>query len=217
MEGKMSSLKILSGLGLGALALVALVSCASVSAPPEQGIISNPSMKQDEGVVFGILNARSFDSQGKPLSQDSEPIVHFIMRFGPSSEGFVTKKLRGSFGGLFKSGGELQGNTKFPEVFFANALPAGEYSIFAVVRHAGRLSGEFMTDVRFNVVPNKATYIGSVQLEFHSARGLFGEEVAAAQLATRVLNEFDKATQQFKGRNPNIGLDITSNLAGASH
>jgi hypothetical protein len=70
-----------------------------------------------------------------------------------------------------------------------------------------------MTAVHFVVAPNKATYIGSIQVEFHGVKGLFGEERSAQRIAINVINEFEKATQQFKQRNPNIGLDITSNLA----
>lgn len=206
----MANLRALFKSGVGVFALIFLMSCATVEPPPQQGNISGLPLKQNEGVIFGVLNAASYDSRGKLLPKDSGQGAHFLMLFGPSSDSFLTRKLsamRSSFG--HASGRELEGHTQFPEVFFAKALPAGEYSIFTLRAR----SGEAITNVTFVVSPNRATYIGSLQVEFHGARGLFGEERSAQRVAIKVLNEFEKATQLFKQHNPSLEIEVISNPA----
>jgi len=194
---------------LFALMLLLVVGCAAVK-PPEQGIVADTPQKQDEGIVFGILNASSYDSKGDKHSTETGPNISYGITFGPSSS--VLAQRFTPYAAAIGAGRVLEGQTKFPEVFFAKRLPAGTYYIYQVYRSTPAGTGNVSLDAHFTVTPNKATYIGSIQVEFHGARGLLGDERSAQRASIRVTNELDKATNLYKERNPRLPYEITTNL-----
>ena len=69
-------------------------------------------------------------------------------------------------------------------------------------------------DARFTVVPNKATYVGSFRIDFQpppAQEGIVFRRIAF-RVAVRVTNEFDKALQQYKERNPRAPYEVTTSL-----
>ena len=189
-----------------ALMLLLIAGCAAVK-PPEQGIVADAPQKQDEGIAFGILNASSYDSKGDKHSMEAGPDISYSISYGTSSNSLVQRFTLPIGADLI-----LQGHTKFPEVFFAKRLPAGDYYVYELYRSTPGASGRGHLDARFTVTPNKATYIGSLQVEFHGARGLLGDERSAQRVAMKVTNELDKATNLYKERNPRLPYEITVNL-----
>ena len=188
------------------LMLLLLAGCAAVK-PPEQGIVADAPQKQDEGIVFGILHASSYDSKGDKHSMEAGPGISYSIRYGTSSN-FLAQRFSLPIG----ADQVLEGHTKFPEVFFAKRLPAGDYYVYELVRSTPSGSGRGHPDARFTVTPNKATYIGSLQVEFFGGRGLLGDERSAQRVEIRVRNELDKAIQQYKERNPRLPYEITTKL-----
>lgn len=84
--------------------------------------------------------------------------------------------------------------------------------MFKVYRPFSGTIGFIPTDIRFKVAPNKATYIGSLQIDFRATRGLFGDERVGEKVAFKVSDDLEKATKVYKERNPSLGYEITTNL-----
>ena len=204
-----SSKAEISRFAIFALTLLLVAGCAAVK-PPEQGIVADAAQKPDEGIVFGILNATSYDSKGDKHSKETGPNISYNITFGPSSS--LLAQHFTPFYEAIRAGRVLQGHTKFPEVFFAKRLPAGTYYIYEVSRSTPAGTGSVSLGAHFTVTPNKATYIGSIQVEFHGARGLLGDERSAQRAAISVTDEFDKAAQQYKERNPHLPLELATSL-----
>jgi hypothetical protein len=183
----------------------ALVAACAVPPPPEQGMVDTVPLKRREGIVFGILAPHYYNSKGEKLADKAIPDISYTLFFG-TAESIAMKR---AFSGLSES---MDGNTKNPETLFAMKLPAGQYSIFKLYRPFAGTTGTVLTDMRFTVAPNKATYIGSLQIEFRATRGLFGEERVAANVAFEVTDDAEKATNMYRERNPNLGYEITTNL-----
>lgn len=183
-----------------ALMLLLVASCATTKSP-DPNILSEAPLKEDEGIVFGILTTSSYDSKGDKLADvDSD---NYYISFGTSSS-FIAKHFA-----VPNIERMFQGNTSTPRLF-ARRLPAGDYYILEVV-WGGGFSKAFL-DGRFTVAPNRATYIGTLEVEFHGTKGLFGEERSASRLAVRVTNELEDALRQYKERNPRLAYEITTNL-----
>jgi len=157
--------------------------------PPEQGIVSDAPLDQDEGIVFGTLS--SGDSK-----DNTGPGTRYFINYGPKPDAF-NPELKNWV---------LQGHTLYP-VFFAQRLPAGEYHVSGLT--VG--NGNAYVRARFTVASNKATYIGSLQVGFfRGEQGIFlGSNT---RVGMRVTSEFDKALQQYKQRNPRLPYEITTNL-----
>lgn len=197
------------GATLKQLAVAAVMSvffggCAAVL-PPDQGVVDSAPLDQDEGVVFGILAPNSYNSKGEKLAGKATPEIGYSLFYGVA-ENIAVKR---AFSGLNES---IDGNTKYSETFFAMRLPAGEYSMFQLHRPFSGTTGIIITDVRFTVTPNKATYIGSLQIDFRSTRGLFGQDRVAEKVAFRVTEDVEKATKMYRERNPSLGYEIATDL-----
>jgi len=181
-----------------ALMLLLVASCATTKSP-DQDILPDTPLKEDEGIVFGILTTSSYDSEGDKLADvDSD----YYISFGTSSSRLAQHFEMPNIERIFR------GNT-ITSKLFASRLPAGDYYIFELTR--GGYSQAFL-DGRFKVAPNRATYIGTLEVEFHGTKGLFGEERSASRLAVRVTNELEDALRQYKERNPHLAYEITTNL-----
>ncbi len=190
---------------ISALILLLVAGCASVN---ETGIIADAPQKEDEGIVFGILNASSYDSKGSKHSMETGPAIEYGIRFGTSSGGLGRAFDSTIYSDMFGPKRVLAGSTAYPEALFARRLPAGDYYLYTLTRGTGSAP----LNARFTVTPNKATYIGSLQVEFLSMTGLFGEQRPAVQVVLKVTNELDKAQQLYKERNPRLPYEIITNL-----
>ena len=173
--------------------------------PPELGVVDGGALKKKEGIVFGILVPTYHNSKGEELTAEAALEIGYTLYFG-TAENIGVKR---AFSGL---GDSMDGNTKYTETFFAMKLAAGQYSIFKLTRPFPGTMGAIPTDVRFTVTPNKATYIGSLQIDFRATRGLFGEERVGEKVAFKVADDLEKAVKIYKERNPNLGYEITTNL-----
>jgi len=192
-----------------ALVLLLVAGCASTH---EEGIVADAPLKEDEGIVFGILNTSSYDSKGNKRSMDASPAITYSITFGTSSSGLGQAFDSNPYSDMFGPNRVLKGATTYPEALFARRLPAGEYYVYELYRSVGNVSGRSYPNARFTVTPNKATYIGSLQLEFLSTTGLLGEERSGVQVALKVTNEFEKAQKQYKERNPRLPYEMTTKL-----
>jgi hypothetical protein len=180
-----------------ALMLLLVAGCAAVKSP-DQGIVPDAPLKEAEGIVFGILATSSYDSKGDKLAGVD---IDYDIRFGSSSSRLTQQFELPNIERMFR------GNTSTPRLF-ARRLPAGDYYIFELTR--GR--GKAFLDGRFTVAPNRATYIGSLEVEFRGAKGLFGEEMSASRIAVKVTNDLENALRQYKEKNPRLAYEITTNL-----
>lgn len=193
-------------LAIGAIAL--LTACAT-SLTPERGVVNAEELNpEEEGIVFGMLMPQAFDSKGKQLSGSAAPLIEYDFYYG-GTENVAVQRV---FAGLNDS---IPGNTHQPETFFAMKLPAGEYSLFKLYRPFQGTSGFVPTDMRFKVEPNKATYIGSLQIQFRATRGILGTERHGEKIALQVVDDAPRATRIFKERNPQVTQEVITRLMKA--
>lgn len=190
-----------------AVAILVLLTACATSPSPEKGIVDTTTepLSEDEGIVFGVLVPQSFDSKGRQLEGKAVPEIAYEVFYG----GTENITIQRAFTGLNDS---IPGNTRQPQTFFAMKLSAGEYSMFKLYRPFQGQSGFIPTDVRFKVEPNKATYIGSLQIQFRATRGLFGEERNAEKVTLKVADDTANATRVFKERNPDARQEIVTTL-----
>lgn len=191
-----------------AAAILVFMSACATSPAPEVGVVDAEPLNEDEGIVFGVLEAQYFDSKGKQLSDKAAPEVSYEIFYG----GTENITIQRAFTGFNDS---ISGSTRKPQTFFAMRLAAGEYSMFKLYRPFQGTTGYVPTDVRFTVEPNKATYIGSLQIQFRATRGILGEERVAEKITLKVVDDAASATQVFKQRNPNATHQITTVLMKA--
>ncbi len=187
------------------LATLALLAACSSVPNPERGIVDTESLNEDDGIVFGTLVPQFYNSKGKPVGANDVPAIEYELYYG-TAESIGLKR---AFTGFTES---ISANTRQPQTFFAMKLPAGEYSLFKLYRPFPGTTGYVPTDVRFTVEPKKATYIGSLQVEFRATRGLLGEERVGEKIALKVVDDAATATRVYKERNPDAALDIVANL-----
>ena len=180
--------------------LFALVTACATAPPSEQGVVTSGPLKDGEGIVYGTVVTNFYNSNGEKLFPE-DGWRGYVFYFGTSTNLVVKRMYPGLSENIYVS-------TKPPETFFVRRLAAGEYSMFRLSRGAGFV----LTDIRFTVTPNKATYIGSLQIDFRGTRGLFGEERFGQKLAFKVIDDRDKVTKAFKERNPNLEHEVTTNL-----
>jgi hypothetical protein len=187
-----------------AATLVLVTACATVPAP-ERGIVDTGTLNDDEGIVFGMLVPQYYNAGGKHLTGGAVPELPYELYFG-TAESLNIKRV---FSGFTES---IAGNAQEPRTFFAMKLPAGEYSIFKLHRPLGRSTGVVTTDVRFTVSPDKATYVGSLQIDFRAAPGMLGAEIVGKKVALKVVDDTPEATQVYKQRNPAAKQPIVTSL-----
>lgn len=190
---------------LAAATSFALLTACAVMPAPEQGVVDAGTLSEDEGIVFGVLTPRYYDSGGRQLSGKAVPEIDYELYFGVA-ENLGVKR---AFSGFADS---IPGNTREPQTFFAMKLPAGEYSLFKLHRPFSGTIGVIPTDVRFTVAPNTTTYIGSLQIDFRATRGLFGEKRVGEKVALNVVDDATNATRVYKERNPDAAQAIATSL-----
>lgn len=188
-----------------ATALIGLLAACATAPPPERGVVEADAMHEDEGIVFGMVLPRSYDSRGKELTGDRAPDLPYELYIG-TPESVTLKRV---FSGFTQ---RISGNAQQPQTFFAIKLPAGEYTLFKLNRPLGRTTGDVPIDVRFTVTPSKAAYIGSLQIDFRATRGLFGSETAGEKVVLKVVDEPAQAIPIYKERNPDAKPAIVTNL-----
>jgi hypothetical protein len=189
---------------LGAALAAMLAACSSMA--PQTGVVDDePLNNEEEGIVFGMLVPQVFDSKGKPVSEKNLPNIEYDMFFGSAENVSISR----AFTGFHES---ITGNTRIPQTFFAMKLPAGEYSLFKFYRPFQGTTGYVPTDMRFTVEPNKATYIGSLQIQFRSTKGLLGQERFGEKIAFKVVDDKENAIRMFKERNPHVTQEIATGL-----
>lgn len=189
---------------LVATILALVTGCATLSAP-ERGIVDTEALHDGEGIVFGVLEPQYYNSHGTRLTGGSVPEIPYELYYG-TAENISIKR---AFSGFTES---IAGNTQEPQTFFAMKLPAGEYSMFKLYRPLGKSTGAVPTDVRFTVTPDQATYVGSLQIDFRAAPGIFGTDIAAQKVALKVVDDAAQATQLYKERNPRARQAIVTSL-----
>ena len=187
-----------------AAALVLFTACAGVPAP-ERGIVDGESLNEDEGIVFGILEPKVYDSQSNQLRGSAVPEIEYELYFG-IAENLGVKR---TFSGFHNS---ITGSTRRAQTFFAMKLPAGEYSFFKLHRPFPGTIGAVPADVRFSVAPNTATYIGSLQIEFRATRGMLGYERVGENVTFKVVDDAANATRTYKERNPGAAPAVVIGL-----
>jgi hypothetical protein len=186
-------------------ATLALVAACASDPAPERGIVEAKTLNDREGIVFGMLVPQVYDSRGKQLIGSAVPELPYEVYYGTADSLGVKR----AFSGFTPS---IAGNTQQPQTFFAMKLPAGEYSLFKLYRPFGRSTGAVATDVRFTVAPQKATYVGSLQIDFQAMRGILGAEIPGEKIALKVVDDTAQATKIYKERNPGAGQAIVTSL-----
>lgn len=182
------------------LVAIAFITACSTVPPSGQSVVSSGLSKEGEGIVFGIIVTNYFNSKGEKITGDAVPDVGYTLRLGTATNLWAKEALN------VWLGESIVGSTKYPETFFAKKLSAGEYSMFKLL--ASR--GETRPDIRFTVTPNKATYIGTLQMDFQGTQDLLGERIAGVKF--KVVDDPNNAIRTYKERNPNLDYEITTNL-----
>jgi len=184
--------------------LLLLAACAFAPAP-ETGTVEAETLDEDEGVVFGTVEPEYYDSKGKRLTGNAIPAIDYEIFYGTVQNIGVKR----TFSGFADS---ISGTTRQPQTFFAMRLAAGDYTFFKLTRPFPGTSGTILSDVRFTVTSQKATYIGALQVEFRANRGVFGQERVGEKVVFKVSENMDDAAKLFKGRNPDAGFPVDTNL-----
>lgn len=191
-----------------AVATMALLA-ACATATPESGVVDTETLNnEEEGIVFGVLLPQCFDSKGKQVACTAAPQIDYEFFYGETENITIQR----AFTGFNDS---ITGNTRKPQTFFAMKLPVGEYSLFKLYRPFQGTTGFVPTDVRFKVEPNKATYIGSLEIQFRATRGIFGDERHGEKIALKVIDDAATATRLFKEHNPQVTQLIVTDLMKA--
>jgi hypothetical protein len=90
-----------------ALMLLLVAGCAATKTPG-QDIVPDALLKEDEGIVFGILTASSYDSKGDKLAGVD---IDYVIRFGSSSSRLEQQFQMLNIERMFR------GNTSTPRLF----------------------------------------------------------------------------------------------------
>ena len=181
--------------------LIAFIACifsaSCATAPRNEAAIDTTTLKADEGIVIFSVAAQLCRQNGEKITGSEAPKVDYTLRYFDTSR-------------FFGRGGNIDGDTQTPETLFARRLPAGEYKMDKLYASIGTMTANTPIDVHFTVSPNKATYIGSLQLEFRERKGTSNNETQA--LALKVADNTANATNMFKTFNPALRCDIVTNL-----
>jgi len=193
-------------------ALIALLGACATPPPPLEDEMAPASSKgaptslgAREGVVFGFLAPVYTNFKGEQVPGSSVKEISYELSYG-TAENFGMKR---AFSGFTNS---IDGSTRQPATFFMLKLPVGEYSFFKLARPFPGTIGSIASDIRFGVAPGKATYIGTLQINFRAGRSIFGEDRPGELVSFKVLDDAEKATMTYKERNPNANFPLETKL-----
>jgi len=180
--------------------------CASCATTPrDEAALGDTVLKENEGIIIFSIVTNSYDSFDEKLAGAAVPNRDYVLDYSPATN-LTVRQIVPIFGTFGSSSGSVGGNMREPEKFVVRRLPAGEYSIFKFHISLGSISGSSNTDLRFTITPNKVTYLGRVQIDWHAKR-TFGRP-----LSISVSDDLNNAIKIFKEHNPGLGYEITTNL-----
>ncbi|MBI4699078.1 MAG: hypothetical protein HY758_09315 [Nitrospirae bacterium] len=172
--------------------------CASVG-----GRVDTANMRESDGIVFGSTLNRYFNYEDGLLLKDYR-YPHYLLIGEPGRNlPDICNILCQGLSGIkeIPIGNE-------PHSIFALKLPAGQYSIIQI-SNAGDTYHN--TDIRFTVEPGKVSYIGSLQIDNHINKiSLLPDQWLKTY--TRVVDQEELDTRNFKVVNPDISHEIEKNL-----
>jgi hypothetical protein len=200
--------KLVIGL-LGTIGVVAItIGCAAVpSQPIDHRVASDSGMQANEGIIYGVVSFRYLDSSGREVDLAKAPRIDYGITtvLGPPTTGGAT------FAMVSSAGRVIGGSSDQPRLLFVKRFPAGENSMNRIDFHYSQGQGAAPLFVLFNVVPGKATYIGSLQLSFRGSKDVFGAE-RVRDFRIAVVDEHDEVTRMYKEHNPSNTSEIQKEL-----
>lgn len=194
---------------LRAIGAVALVSGCAATPPIDLRIASDSGMQANEGIIYGVVNFAYLDSSGRVVDLAKAPKINYGITtvLGPPTIGGAT------FAPFTSSPGRnIWGSSGQPRQLFVKRLSAGENSMNRIDFNFSQGQGAAPLFVRFNVVPGKATYIGSLQLTFRGSKDLFGVERVGGGFRVAVVDEYDEVTRMYREHNPGNTSEIQKQL-----
>ena len=184
---------------------------ASCATSPAGRAIDASALNDNEGIIFFSVVTRTYASNGDLLTGKATPQISYTLSYSQATS-LGAKQVAPIFGMVGKSGGSVGGSTQEPEILIARRLPTGEYSMFKLLMSVGAISATSNTNIRFSVLPNKATYLGTLHIDFYAKKGLFGEERPGQVAAFRIASEAENVAQLFRKQYPGVQSAIATKL-----
>ena len=182
-----------------------LISIAQAATAQDRDMVAKSSTGTNDGIIYGVLVNRYFDhSTGDAIDRaKAQKILYSIY----SAEGEPTLMNRVVSGERIVVGDNAQ-----PRMLFVKRQPAGTFYLSKISFASGAQTFTGFPNLQYEVAAGKATYIGSLQIDFFGARGLFGD-VLSRRVRVSVIDEFDEVTKTYKESNPGDPFETQKDMA----